>query len=783
MPDQVIPLAAVARASYHENSMKFSYNWIRDFVDGLDTPAQALERLITMKTAECEGVENIGALLGEATLARVESIEPIMGSHNVRALVEAGRYGRKQVVCGAENCRPGILTVYIPVGIRNIAGVESDGMLASAAELEVNRDHSGVIELKDPQELPKPDNIIEIDNKSITHRPDLWGHLGMAREVAAITNKPLRDPVRLELLPRPGGPVRIEIPDFDLCPRYSALAFENVTMMPSPLWLQYRLTSVGLNPINNIVDLTNYIMAEIGQPMHAFDRAKLKGETIQARPAREGERITALNDESYQLAPSNLVIADSEGPIAIAGVIGGAESAISDATTSIVFESANFNAANIRRTSAALKLRTDASIRFEKSQDPHNTVRALARAVELMPLVSPGARVHGGLADLSRELRDPAPVVLDLDLLARKLGRRIEPEEVRRILETLQFQVEEINPNTFSVRIPSWRATKDIGIPDDLVEEVGRMVGYDSIEPRPPLVPCAPSFDPPEREFLRRIRKMIAGQGFTEVSNYSFVSGEEAERFGFAMQDHVRVLNPIAAGQELLRRSLLPGIYRNILENAKHFDRFRLFEIGREIHKRDAQPDQSTHLMAAIFSKDDGRVELLELKRTVECIAPNARVRLTAPLEWEHPARCAEVWWNGRKIGRLSELHPKLLENGRASVVDVDLELLRELTPAHSVYSPVRRFPTSSFDLSIIANARELAGDIEIEIRRLAGDMVLAVEYVREYQGPPLPEGKKSVSFRVVAGASDATLSTEQVADIRGGIIAGLNEMGYELRV
>ena len=501
---------------------------------------------------------------------------------------------------------------------------------------------------RDSHELPPPDSIIEIDNKSITHRPDLWGHYGMAREVAAITGKPLRDRVDMSLLPAPGGPLTIEIDDLALCLRYSALVFENVTVQPSPLWLQARLTAIGLNPINNIVDLTNFIMAELAQPMHAFDRAKLGGDTILARFAESGESIVALNDETYALTPSNLVIADAAGPIAIAGVIGGKDSAISAATTSIVLESANFNAASVRKTSVALRLRTDASMRFEKSQDPRNTVRALARAMELLQLISPGIRLVGGLADRHADLAAPSPVSLNLDWLARKLGRKLDAGEVRRILESLQFGVTATSPEAFSVTIPSWRATKDVSLPDDLVEEVGRMIGYDSIEAAPPLVPCAPSYDPPEREFFRVVRRLLAARGYNEVSNYSFISEESARRFGFALDGHVRVLNPIAAGQELMRTSLLPGIHGTIVENARHFDEFRIFEIGHEIHKTDGKPDERAHLMAALYSKEAPE-GLLELKRVAESLAPGLHVRPAAPRPGNTPPAAPN---SGGRAGR-----------------------------------------------------------------------------------------------------------------------------------
>ncbi|NDJ10601.1 MAG: phenylalanine--tRNA ligase subunit beta [Acidobacteriia bacterium] len=756
--------------------MKFSYNWIREFVPGLDVDPQSLERLITMKTAECDGIEVAGELLNGAVLANVLEVEKIEGQKNVVAKVDAGPYGMKTVVCGASNCRAGIITAYVPLGKKVVSGIESDGMLAAADELGINNDHGGILELTADTVLPPVDHAIEIDNKSITHRPDLWGHHGMAREVAAITGHPLRDPADLSLLPPAGAPVQIEIEDLHLCPRYSALVFDNVTVQPSPLWLQARLTAAGLNTKNNIVDLSNYLMAELAQPTHAFDRAKLAGDTIWARPAREGESIVALNDETYSLSPANLVIADASGPIAIAGVIGGKDSAISAGTTSIVFESANFNAGSVRRTSSSLKLRTDASMRFEKAQDPVNTLRALARALELLPILSPGIRLVGGLADNCAELKTPPTISLDLDWLARKLGRVLDPAEVRRILEALQFKVSD----NFEVSVPTWRATKDIAMAEDLVEEVGRMIGYSSIEPQPPMVPCAPSFDPPEREFLRGIRRHYAAQGFTEVSNYSFISEEEAKRFGFAPEDHVRVLNPIAEGQELMRTSLLPGIHRNLVENAKHFEDFRLFEVGREIHLNNGEkPIERPHVVAAIYSRhDDGRAALMELKRVSALHSGDAEIRPATAMPWEHPSRAAEVILQGQVAGRLFELHPNLIDTGRAALLYLDLAKIP--TQLAVKYQPVRRFPTSSFDLSVICPAREYAATVDAAIRNFAGELAEAIEFVTDYQ---MPDSRKSLSFRIVLGAADRTLAGPEVTAVRERIIEGLRGLHYELTV
>jgi phenylalanyl-tRNA synthetase beta chain len=315
--------------------LNFSYNWLSELVDGIEAAPADLGRLITMKTAECEGVFPVGAHLERVVAAKVVSVESIAGSHNVKAVVEAGAYGTRTVVCGAPNCRAGIVTAYVPAGTNlgdreigraTIDGVESDGMLASGAELGINRDASGVLELDAEPGTPipgcRPDSIIEIDNKSLTHRPDLWGHYGMAREVAAILRRPLDDPVKPELLPAGPAAVKVAIEDLDLCPRYSALVFENVTVRSSPPWLQYRLEAIGLNPINNIVDVTNFIMAELAQPMHAFDRDLLHGDTIFIRRATEGALYVALNEETYTLDRNCLVIADArDTPNRVRGVL------------------------------------------------------------------------------------------------------------------------------------------------------------------------------------------------------------------------------------------------------------------------------------------------------------------------------------------------------------------------------------------------------------------------------------------------------------------------------
>jgi phenylalanyl-tRNA synthetase beta chain len=779
--------------------MKFSYNWLRELVPGLKTEPAELQRLITMKTAECEGIELVGDHFKNVVAARVVSVSPLPKGKNNLVVAEVAGGKQINIVCGAGNVRPGLLAPWVPpgtmlgeklIGRASFEGVESEGMLASAAELGISRDHAGVLEL-DPAAKPgdslpglAPDFIIEIDNKSLTHRPDLWGHYGMAREVAAITGLPLVDPVKPSLLPTGPSPVKIQIADYALCPRYTALVFENVTVGPSPLWLQARLEHLGLNPINNIVDVTNLIMSELPQPTHAYDAAKLTGDTIFVRSARDGEKSAALNGETYTLTAADLVIADSAGNIGLAGVIGGAASAISNTTTRIVFEAANFEASHLRLTSVRHKLRTDASMRFEKSLDPENPIRALARAIELLREVSPGIRLVGGVADNHTPLPAAKLIELPTSFVTRKLGKDVPQTEVVGILTALGFEIALSAPTILSVRVPTWRATKDISLKDDLVEEIGRMVGYDSITPTPPLIASTVPPANPLRIYLRQLRAQLTAQGFTEAHNYSFVTETDIKRFGADSTTHISVQNPIASELTHMRRSLLPGLFNSMAANVRYFPEFRLFEIGNEIHPG---PTEITHLSAVLYNLHGEDQEFFELKRVLECAFPGARLRAAEPRPFEHPVRTAEIFWLEKSIGRLFELHPSLLKaegiDGRAMIFDVDVDIALALAAARvPKYEPLRKFPTSGFDLSVVADLRIPVDKLQDELTRLAGPDLAMIEFIRQYSGPPLPPRQKSVSYNLKVGALDHTMTADELTTIRRRIIEGMQALGYELR-
>ena len=376
-----------------------------------------------------------------------------------------------------------------------------------------------------------------------------------------------------------------------------------------------------------------------------------------------------------------------------------------------------------------------------------------------------------------------------MHFLIRKLGKQVGQDEVARILSALGFGVRESAPAVLTVKVPSWRATKDISLKDDLVEEIGRMVGYDSITPTPPLVA---SVVPPQNQmrlYLRQLRAQLTAQGFTEAHNYSFVTESEIKRFHGDPAAHLAVQNPIASEPTHMRRSLLPGFFKSIATNVRFFPEFRLFEIGSEIHPNSGEvlPQEIIHLVAALYSAQGNEQDFFELKRVAECLFPSARLIAAEPRPFEHPFRVAEINWARAVIGRIFELHPGLLKeegiDGRAMLFDVDLNSAQKLVAERGVeYKPLRKYPTSGFDLSVVAELRKPVEHLQDEITRLAGADLATIEFIRQYDGPPLPQGQKSVSYHVKVGALDHTLSAEEVTAIRKRIIDGMQAAGYELR-
>ena len=556
--------------------MLVSFNWLKQYVKLTDavTPEEVASKL-TMSTVEVEGVKHLASTLDGIVVGKILSIEKHPDADKLKVCKVSIGSENLSVVCGGSNLAENMFVAMGKIGAKvrwhgegdlielkpaKIRGIESQGMICQSTEIGLGEkfplhDEREIIDLKDFVSLKnvgKPlaevlglnDAVLDIDNKSMTHRPDLWGHYGLAREVAALYKKDLKPYEVPEIKTGKVLKIKVSVEDQSLCPRYMAVAVVGVKVGPSPVWLQNFLQSVGIRPINNIVDITNYIMYDIGQPMHAFDRQLLTGNkekelNIVVRRAKDGEDFTTLDGSKHKLDPSMIVISNTREGIALAGIMGGLNSEVSEGTETVVFESANFDPIIIRKTALNLGLRTDSSARFEKSLDPNLTETALKKAVALTLEFCPGARVASNVVDVKSFGLNQGPIELSWNFLFKKIGLEVDKKEVVSILTRLGFEVKE-KKDLLAVKVPTWRATKDISIPEDIVEEVARVYGYGNIRTTMPLFPI----DPPEtnelRELGHRLRNVLVKElAYSEVYNYSFVSADQIKSLGGEVEKYI----------------------------------------------------------------------------------------------------------------------------------------------------------------------------------------------------------------------------------------------------
>jgi phenylalanyl-tRNA synthetase beta chain len=800
--------------------MKISRNWLEEFVDLGGIEAADLGDRITMTTAEIEGIEAFGEGLSGIVAGRIVDVRAHAGADRLKvAEVEIGDR-TVEVVCGAPNTRTGLVVpvalpgTTLPGGQRieaaRIQGVASAGMLCSIRELGLGDDHSGLLTLDAtaepgrplPEVLPVEDVVFEIDNKSLTHRPDLWGHHGFAREIAGFLGRELR-PLDLAEEPAGEGAIPVIVEDAKLCPRYIGLVLEGLAIGVSPSWMQARLLAVGVRPISNIVDFTNYVMLEIGQPMHAFDRAKIEGPEIRVRTARPGEVLRTLDGTERRLDPETLVIADRERAVAIAGIMGGAESEISEETREMILESANFDPVSVRRSAARLGLRTEAAARFEKSLDPEFARLGVLRFLRLCEREQPEARASGGLADAYVGAPEPRVISIGIDKIRRRLGIPITSSQVRSFLEGIEFGVEE-DGSSLRVTVPSFRATKDVTIEEDVIEEVGRLYGYDNIEESPLEIVCAPPPRDAMRDLEWELRDGLAlGAGCQEVSLYSFVSDEAVEAFGRPGESYRRLRNPIASNLARLRTSLVPNLLMTLPANLRNFHDLRVFELGR-VYPPAADPSEGReHEEVCVLrcrravGKKAKRGESEEVFRSVQGVLEYVLDRTGVrgwTLEpgsgtdwpWAHPARTARVLQGERELGVVTQLHPGALRSlkleAEAALFVLRLDTLLAADRAVRRYRPIPRFPAVYQDLAVIVDDAVRVGDVEAAIRESGGEIVEDVRLFDVWRGKPVESGRKSLAFEIVYLSRDRTLRDEEVAEVHAAICDRLVRDGGAIR-
>ncbi len=820
--------------------MMLSVNWLRTLVDLDELTPEDLADKITFHIAEVEGIERVGEDLEGVIAARVLSVRPHPDADRLRCCtLETGGEDPGVVVCGAPNVAEGQMICYAPLGTtlpgggdgpitlekRAIRGIESHGMICAEDELGLGEGHDGILVLDSEIAPGAPvadalgirDAIIEVGNTAITHRPDLWGHLGFARELGALLGKELNQPsveeAEASLSAASGEPYTVTVDDEADCPRYVGLVLEGLSNGPSPIHVRRRLESLGVRSIDRLVDLTNWVLLEQGQPLHAFDLRTLAGSQIIVRRARDGERMQGLDEVERTVGPEDLVIADAERPVAIAGVMGSLASGMVADTTDVLLEAATFDPVRVRRTSTRLGLRTEASSRFEKSLDPHMARHAALRFAQLAIETCPGTRVARPVSDVWPTRPTPLTIELPLKLIRRRLGLRLPDTRVRRRLTGLGFEVQD-HRNSLRVGVPTWRATKDIEGPEDLVEEIGRLEGYGRIPVVAPVATVRPTIVPPRRRLARRLGAVLSLElGYHEVANYAFYGAQDAAALGVADAAHVELANPLSEGHDRLSLTTAANLLKTAGRNVHQEAIGRLWEQTRLIPPGagSALPEELrvVGLVSWNSGDEDGPAGLtfrglledlrvafgrLGLPRvdTTDGDAPALAQGLPVP-SWLHAGRQGALRAaDGSVLAVGGEMAPAIARHyglaeqagpGRVAVAEINMDaLLAALESAGSCYQPVQRYPVVPFDVSLLAPRRVPAETIARTIESAAAGHVRNVRAFDVYEGEGVPADQRSLAFSLEFFDAERTLSGKSADRLRAQVIDALRTAGWTVR-
>ena len=785
--------------------MFLSMNWISDFVDLSGLDKMDLIHRFSLSTAEVENeIFEKGKDLSGVVVAEIKSVEPHPESKKLHLLkVDAGDGKLTDVVCGAPNVRVGMKTAFAKVGARlgditiaprPLAGYDSYGMCCSEKEIGISDDNSGIMDITD--DIPAgtdikdayavDDIVFEVDNKSLTNRPDLWGHYGIAREFAALAGRPLKplDTVDLHAYDAlPKVDMKIEDP---LCQRYSCLQVENIHTAVSPVNMRIRLYYCGMRAINFLADLTNYLMLEMGQPMHAFDSRKV--EKLRIKRFSEPFEFQTLDGVERHIDENTLMICNGDTPVAIAGIMGGLDSEIVEDTTTLTLESATFDAVSVRKSTVRLAHRTDASMRYEKCLDPEMTVPAIARFVKLLTDTDKDARVVSSLTDEYAYHYDTVTLDFDQSYVDRYTGIQIDGDTIVHTLEALGFTVKRDGDN-FSVTVPSWRATKDVTIKADIIEEITRVYGYDNFAVHTASAPLYPVRPETEKTVEDRIKDILVKRfSLHEVHSYIWAYYDEYKALGLAVEDNVKLLNATNPNIETLRRSMIPTQLCQVRGNTAFAPSFGIFEIGRTVDGLDENGmcREYKKLAITLFSKTDSTETLyLSLRDMLAVLAADIKhKRLTfaaaeASHDYQHPRNLNTVLCDGVALGELGVVHPTVAKkiDKKAAIVyaEIDVRAFSEIADAGIVYREPSRFPGMEVDLSFVS---ETYAPIGAAIEAANCPWIQDVDVVDTYRD----ESGKSITVRLVFSDDQRTLKREEVMEVADQIIASLSKQNIALK-
>ncbi len=785
--------------------MFLSMNWISDFVDFTGLEKVKLINQFSLSTAEVENeIFFKGSDISGIVVAEIKSVLPHPESKKLHLLkVDTGKDELTDVVCGAPNVREGMKTAFAQVGAhigdieitpRKLAGYTSNGMCCSEKEIGISDDNSGIMEIADDvangtdlKDIYEIDDIIfEVDNKSLTNRPDLWGHYGIAREFAALAGRPLKpldtaDLAKYDNLPKVD--MKIEDP---LCQRYSCLQVENINRSVSPVNMRIRLFYCGMRAINFLADLTNYLMLEMGQPMHAFDSRKV--EKIRIKRFEKPFEFQTLDGVERHIDENTLMICNNNTPVAIAGIMGGLDSEIVDDTTTLTLESATFNAVSIRKSTVRLSHRTDASMRYEKCLDPEMTVSAIARFVKLLTDADSDVKVVSSLTDEYAFKYETINLDFTKKFVDRYTGIEIDNDTIVETLTSLGFKVE-LNDDNFSVEVPSWRATKDITMKADIIEEITRIYGYDNFDVHTANAPLYPVRAHEEKTVEDKIKDILVKRfSMHELHSYVWAYYDEMKALGMQIEDNIKLVNSTNPNIETIRKSVIPTQLCQLKANTGYAPDFGVFEIGRVVNGVDSNNlcIESKKLAISLFSKTKSTEQLyFELRDMLAVITDDIKHKnlsykaIEAAHSYQHPKNLNAIICDGIEIGEIGIVHPLVLKklDKKANVVfaEIDVKTFAEIESAGIAYEEVSKYPEIEIDLSFISDKFE---PIAKAIEQAKCSLIKKTKVVDTYTD----EKSKSITVRITFAHTERTLTREEVTKVTDKIIDTLKEEKIALR-
>jgi phenylalanyl-tRNA synthetase beta chain len=786
--------------------MKVLLSWLNDLValgDDVDALADAMNGL----GLAVEDVQRVGVPVPGIVTAKVLEVRRHPEAERVQEVfVDRGDGEPLHVWCGAFNMQAGDVVALatlgttmadgMVIGRRKILGLPSEGMLCSARELGLGDDHAGIMVLPPGTALGRPvlealgvveDAVFDLD--LTRNRPDCWGHLGVARDLAAHAAVPFAPPEPELRLDGPELSAAVEILDPDLCGRFVSIVLSGVEVKPSPPWMAERLARAGMRPISNVVDVSNYVMLELNEPNHPYDLERLGGRSFRVRRSRVGETLVTLDGVERALVTDDLLICDGEDrPIGLAGVMGGADTEISDATTLVALEMAWFDPVAVAATSSRLGLRSEASARFERGRDPYGIDRAVARFVELLRETCPDLVAHRGVVD-ARGVLPPEhrSVRVRPARVQALLGAAIPVEEMVNRLSPIGFTATVEDDASLTVQLPSWRPDAELEV--DVIEEIARHVGYETLGRTVPksTVPGRLSDVQARRRTLRQI---LYGLGISEAMPNPFLAPGDLARAGLPPCG-LAIANPLVTEESVLRTSLRPGLFKALAYNASHRrPDVALFELGHVYRPADAPlPDEREVLAVALAGRDGGAAvpvfdEIVGGLRLARLVALEQSV--PSDLPGLHPGRSARLTVDGADVGVLGEVDPGVLEAfeipDRVAWLELDLTVLLHLVPDVPQWRPVSRYPSSDLDLAFVVPDALTAAAVEEAITQAAGDVLAELALFDVYRGAGIDDGTRSLAYRLRLQALDRTLTDADVADVRGRVVAAVTRLGATLR-